>query len=254
MSRTDEAVKKINVLKEENNLFSTEIEKIREFYKEAKRPYKEAIQKLEAEENDKCEPSYKCIRENEHKIDDFKKEIIDELRVFNVGDEFRTRQGSVAVIENIYLIWDKESKPELRYVTNKSSLKEEVIKENLKSGEWRTASKNDFSYTSGIIFMHVQPIASPPERKNNFFYIGLTAKGNAVIFYTGNELKGLPNKDEPDCRKWKLVGKNHTKSLNKVSFPEERKMTKCERTVYEYVYIYRVIDHKNIEELTEFLL
>lgn len=225
-------------------------------------PYLKAIEESEhalmAQRKNPEEIRYSCRREIEQELCTLKEEI----QLFKPDTQFRDVKGHVIVLTQTHLR-ENDGKYKVIYTAESETIRRSYTKNELKEviakDKWRVASATDFRVKAGTTFVHVVSITVPAdaEHRENSFYAGFTAKGHAVIFSTQEALKSLPRKDNPSICKLKLMkGKNrynNYKALYRIPL-KGQKMSRWERKVDGYTTVYKAIDKKYIEEITEYLI
>ena len=243
------------------------------------------INQYQKEHDDRIAPYLRDIKESEHVLmeqrenpdnirEKYRREIEqqmlalkEEMQLFKPETQFRNAKGHVIVLERTHLI-KNDDKYEVTYNTAESetihrSYTEDDLKEVMAKDKWRVASAKDFRIKAGTTFVHVVTIATPPEFKikggSETFYLGFTARGDAVVFSTNGEIEPekLPKKDNPAIHKIKIMKGRHSwrdsRPLYRIPHKGE-KMERWERKLHSYTTVHKAIDCRYQEEITEYLL
>jgi hypothetical protein len=206
--------------------------------------------KLEDEPHDK-------IRGYDSKIRDIIEEITEQIAAFKIADEFRTKDGAAIKIvlrnllvenTNYYVKYSvKKSDNGSSYCTYNYTEKE--IKAFITSNEWEPAKKSTFKLHGGTIFTTVTKIKAPSKSENHY-YIGLTARGNGIVFYTSYEIESaLPTPDKPDVYKWRLgtARRRNRLTINLVP-PKGIRLNRYNRQIGQ-IQIDRVVDKEQVKSV-----
>lgn len=265
MTTVQQLVKQINDLHEEIKKQESLKQDLDKECQELTRPLYTEAKEIEEQFNQKKQPHNKVQCQCRADVATYTQKILALSQDFKINDELRTHQGDRLVIENIYLRWSKSEEEFVIYYdilyskkSNTYTYSEKALQENLKKGEWKRADKNAFVISGNTVFVHVvklpQGSSIAMDTGDRNVYLGVTAKGNGVIFSSYQEIdpKKLPSTDKPEVNKVKLSG-THSKSL--IRIPNEgQTLNRWERRVIRYIDVIRAVDRKEQEELLSYLL
>jgi hypothetical protein len=241
------------------------IEQNRIKLREVLSPLEDQIRELRQKYSKQDSEPERNIQEHEDEIRGIYASITNQLAAFAQEAEYRTKDGIQITIVRRELISVPENKNGLavKYYIKKSgnsirnhystyNYYEADIQKFITTGEWEPATKNTFKLRSGIIFNHVVKIKAPDDVVKDdrvTYYIGLTYRGNGIIFSVRNTISTpLPNPGTP-ADKWKVNTRGRDYVTISIIPTKGTKVSRWNRMIDKYARVYRVVDKKQAKEI-----
>lgn len=261
---------KLNNLKKEIEIKQAEITSLKTAYEEYSKPFLKLLEDGREKLREQCAGPNKEISELNDEVAQTNEAIVEKVALYKHGQELRTATGVQLVLDMRHLLWNTENEFHIQYHVMEGrkgySYTEKEVTEKIKKGEWKLATKSTFKFNSDCTFVHVVPITRPPDVLNEkaFYYLGLTARGNGVIFFNQAELakERLPKKDNPNIKKLRLHKPKGRRAryykeyciLRQVVNKGEVSTGRYNMRLSKYIGIYKAVDKNEAEELVQHLL